>query len=118
VFLAGERFVGGRWLSARSDESHGWWLRFLGGFVPYYIFVAMIHAVMWIRILPDHLKDGGSSSGSAARFYRRLMIPSKSLVAAAWALMYFRSRDAWTVILQHMTIDSGLVLSVHYSMWS
>jgi hypothetical protein len=86
---------------------------FLAGFVPYYTFVALIHALMWIRILPDHLSDE-----PRVRFYRRLMIPSKSLVAATWALLYFFSHDLWNVILQHVVVDCALVMSLHYSMWS
>jgi hypothetical protein len=103
-------FKAGKQLTDRYGSCSGW-LTSLGGFVPYYAFVALIHVHMWIRILPDHL-----SSEPSARLYRRLMIAANSLVAAAWALLYL-SLDLWTVVQQHAAIDCALVLSLHYSMW-
>ena len=103
--------VGGQLVTSSRPTWNIWW-SFLGGMIPYYIFITLIHLSMWIRILPDHMNDSPK-----VRLYRRLFIPSKSILATSWALLYFLYHDVWSVIGLHTLIDIGCVISLRYSLW-
>lgn len=108
VFKFGEQIV------SQAAKATGERLRpaFFGGYVPYFTYITLIHVFMWLRILPDHLNNAPE-----VQLYRRILVPSKSLLATSWALLYFLYRDAWSVIVLHTLVDFGLVFSIHYSLW-
>ena len=108
VFKLGEQIVSQQTNATATTQ----WLAFVGGYAPYFTFITLIHIFMWIRILPDHLNNA-----TQVQLYRRILVPSKAILATSWALLYYLHRDAWSVIVLHTLVDIGLVFSLRFSLW-
>ena len=83
------------------------------GFSLYYIYAALIHIVVWQRLVfPEH------SMGSAPPFLTH-GLPFLTILSISWLVLYEQSHDVAFLCLLHMLTDFGMTLkcSMPYTRW-
>ena len=80
---------------------------FLLGALAFIIYSGIIHAFFWVRVFPPHFSDAPE-----LQRLRRGLEPMQAVIALSWTLLFFATRDVWTVILLHMVIDTVLMIRV------
>jgi len=84
------------------------WL-FLAGTVTFFAYLAAIHALFWLKVLPTHL-----DKRPAVRKARIAWIISLTAVSLMWGWLYFTYQDFWSVAALHTLFDVGMVYSIRY----
>lgn len=84
------------------------WL-FLAGTVTFFAYLAAIHALFWLKVLPPHL-----DKRPAVKKARIAWIISLTAVSLMWGWLYFAYQDFWSVAILHTLFDVGMVYSIRY----
>jgi hypothetical protein len=104
AFLAFFRLLEGasRWLLGPD------WgvVNFIFGFLGFFIYSGLSHALFWARALPRHF-----TSDPRWQTLRKLLTPIQALIVLGWCLYFFATGDIWTIVALHLIID--VVLMAH-----
>ncbi|MEM9505302.1 MAG: hypothetical protein AAGA01_15250 [Cyanobacteria bacterium P01_E01_bin.43] len=77
------------------------WL-FAGGYIGYAVYSGFIHALFWVKVLPDHNPVAFMAGALAA-------------MSLAWMWLYWRYRAFWQIVLMHVAIDFLTVGHLHFT---
>ncbi len=84
------------------------WL-FLAGTTTFFAYLAAIHALFWLKVLPPHF-----DKRPAVKKARIAWIVSLTAVSLMWGWLYFAYQDFWSVAALHVLFDVGMVYSIRY----
>lgn len=81
-------------------------VNFIFGFIGFFIYSGLSHALFWARALPRHF-----TSEPRWQRLRKLLTPIQALIVLGWCLYFFATGDIWTIVALHLVID--VVLMAH-----
>lgn len=81
------------------------WVGLTVGIILLLVFVALIHALFWVQFLP----------AAEPSPWAWAALPLNVLLTGTYALLYYRSRSMWPVLVIHTLADIQLVALTYYS---
>ena len=94
-------------LAAPFTDSSLW--LFLAGTLTFFAYLAVIHALFWLKILPAHLDKRPATKNA-----RRVWVVSLTVMSVLWGWLYFGYQDFWSFAILHILFDAGMVYSIRY----
>ncbi len=82
-------------------------INLLFGFLGFFLYSGLIHAMFWARLIPPHF----TAEPSLQRL-RRMLTPIQTVIVISWCVYYYYTGDIWTIVAFHLIIDTVLMIRV------
>mmetsp|Transcript_53935 Transcript_53935/g.150009 ORF Transcript_53935/g.150009 Transcript_53935/m.150009 type:complete len:241 (-) Transcript_53935:244-966(-) len=106
------------WLFFDAGVALGAWLgggralRFSVGFLGFFIYSGLVHALMWEKVFPFHLT---ARFPGTRRISFKVAIVSLTFMSFSWFWLYFAFEDRWSFVLLHMLTDMVASYAIRFA---